>query len=336
MEKLIKRFEYRVEKVFKKEVIIESLLEASKVFFNRPMLLMPLLFSVVRAPPKNFRVVRQEWAAIRIQTAFRGFLIDGWLDYDGMCVVEVHRSRFTVSVDVLLVSVTKCSLIGEKIETRENLKNSCAFGIYADVRHQSGQGAQDANLVKVGVACRQMHCIGAPSHSRAGETLERGWFQEAKGVVGPAVVLSYAIFVLSVMLYVFCYTEFTIEIPAAGYQAMVVQLEHQFRLGGLSIQDSGFSVRWVYEGVIDDPYDEFFIAENKSLQKEALVQDYDAKYWQQRYSLEDIPSFLSNVVESILITGKYLNVMRECGHNAQVPVVGQFKADQFWNKSSLS
>ncbi|KAF9592232.1 hypothetical protein IFM89_012808 [Coptis chinensis] len=46
----------------------------------------------VRAPPKNFRVVRQEWAAIRIQTAFRGFLIDGWLDYDGMCVVEARRA----------------------------------------------------------------------------------------------------------------------------------------------------------------------------------------------------------------------------------------------------
>ncbi|KAF9613069.1 hypothetical protein IFM89_005517, partial [Coptis chinensis] len=30
--------------------------------------------TVVRAPPKNFRVVRQEWATIRIQTAFRGFL----------------------------------------------------------------------------------------------------------------------------------------------------------------------------------------------------------------------------------------------------------------------
>ncbi|XP_023536372.1 protein IQ-DOMAIN 1-like [Cucurbita pepo subsp. pepo] len=30
--------------------------------------------AVLRAPPKNFRVVRQEWAAIRIQTAFRGFL----------------------------------------------------------------------------------------------------------------------------------------------------------------------------------------------------------------------------------------------------------------------
>uniref|UniRef100_A0A7C9EXI3 Gamma-tubulin complex component n=1 Tax=Opuntia streptacantha TaxID=393608 RepID=A0A7C9EXI3_OPUST len=79
--------------------------------------------------------------------------------------------------------------------------------------------------------------------------------------------------------------------------------------------------RWVYEGVIDDPYGEFFIAENRSMQKESLTQDYDAKYWHQRYSLKDsIPSFLADVAGTILTTGKYLNVMRECGHNVQVRV----------------
>lgn len=31
--------------------------------------------TVLRAPPKDFKAVRQEWAAIRIQTAFRGFLV---------------------------------------------------------------------------------------------------------------------------------------------------------------------------------------------------------------------------------------------------------------------
>ncbi|KAK3165226.1 hypothetical protein QOZ80_1AG0030510 [Eleusine coracana subsp. coracana] len=30
--------------------------------------------AVVRAPPRDFRVIRQEWAAVRIQTAFRAFL----------------------------------------------------------------------------------------------------------------------------------------------------------------------------------------------------------------------------------------------------------------------
>ncbi|KHN18997.1 Gamma-tubulin complex component 2 [Glycine soja] len=78
--------------------------------------------------------------------------------------------------------------------------------------------------------------------------------------------------------------------------------------------------RWVYEGVIDDPYGEFFIAEDKSLQKESLTQDYEAKYWQQRYSLKDgIPSFLANIAGAILTTRKYLNVMRECGHTVRAP-----------------
>lgn len=53
--------------------------------------------------------------------------------------------------------------------------------------------------------------------------------------------------------------------------------------------------------------------------QESLTQDYDAKYWRQRYSLKDgIPSFLANIAGTILTTGKYLNVMRECGHTVQV------------------
>ncbi|KAF9590611.1 hypothetical protein IFM89_035929 [Coptis chinensis] len=87
MEKLIERFEYVVEKVFKKGSHHRAALETSECSstadaFNAAVA------TIVRAPPKNFRVVRQEWAAIRIQIAFRWFLIDGWLDYDGMCVVE--------------------------------------------------------------------------------------------------------------------------------------------------------------------------------------------------------------------------------------------------------
>ncbi|KAH7420640.1 hypothetical protein KP509_13G015300 [Ceratopteris richardii] len=81
----------------------------------------------------------------------------------------------------------------------------------------------------------------------------------------------------------------------------------------------GILERWVYEGVIDDPYGEFFIDENKALQKESLSQDLNATYWQQRYSLKhELPGFLSNAAETILTTGKYLNAMRECGHNAKI------------------
>ncbi|CDY38427.1 BnaA10g17310D [Brassica napus] len=88
--------------------------------------------------------------------------------------------------------------------------------------------------------------------------------------------------------------------------------------------------RWVYEGIIDDPYGEFFIAENRSLKKESLSQDSTAKYWSQRYSLkETIPGFLANIAATILTTGKYLNVMRECGHNVQVPISERSKLTIF-------
>lgn len=33
--------------------------------------------AVVRTPHRGFMVIKQEWAAIRIQTLFRGFLVSG-------------------------------------------------------------------------------------------------------------------------------------------------------------------------------------------------------------------------------------------------------------------
>ncbi|KQJ83407.1 hypothetical protein BRADI_5g14800v3 [Brachypodium distachyon] len=162
------------------------------------------------------------------------------------------------------------------------------------------------------------------------------------------------------------------------YQAMVAQLEHQFRLGRLSVQGLWFFCqrmmsslnalavlvekaisnntsgsatlnllqsqakamagdsavrsllekraecasaaylrmleRWVYEGVI-----EFFIAENKSLQKVLI----------DRKGKDGIPTFLNNVAATILTTGKYLNVMRECGHNVQVSLSENSKVTSF-------
>ncbi|KAL2653900.1 hypothetical protein R1flu_022028 [Riccia fluitans] len=81
----------------------------------------------------------------------------------------------------------------------------------------------------------------------------------------------------------------------------------------------GILERWISEGVIDDPYGEFLIDENKALQKESLSQDYHATYWHQRYSLrQDVPGFLSGLAENILTAGKYLNAVRECGHSIKI------------------
>ena len=71
--------------------------------------------------------------------------------------------------------------------------------------------------------------------------------------------------------------------------------------------------RWVYEGVVDDPYDEFLVIERAHLRKESLAEDYNATYWSQRYTLRsEVPAFLGEgLAEKALTTGKYINAMRE-------------------------
>ncbi|KAL9249621.1 Gamma-tubulin complex component 2-like protein [Drosera capensis] len=148
---------------------------------------------------------------------------------------------------------------------------------------------------------------------------------------------------------------------------MVAQLEHQFRQGRLSLEGLQFHcqmaslnnlagvdvlnllqsqakamggdhvVRSLLENMAQSASSAYLgILESARLDDalcflaETLTLDYDAKYWQQRYSLKDsIPSFLADVASTILTTGKYLNVMRECGHNVKVQVTENCKLRSF-------
>ncbi|XP_069609154.1 gamma-tubulin complex component 2 isoform X1 [Ranitomeya imitator] len=78
--------------------------------------------------------------------------------------------------------------------------------------------------------------------------------------------------------------------------------------------------KWIYRGIINDPYSEFMVEEHE-LQKEKIQDDYNDKYWDCRYTIvqQQIPSFLQKVAEKILSTGKYLNVVRECGCDVTCP-----------------
>lgn len=73
---------------------------------------------------------------------------------------------------------------------------------------------------------------------------------------------------------------------------------------------------WLSTGVIDDPYDEFFISHDTSYTGTAL----DHKTWEMRFTLNpaNIPAFLQSFVESILRAGKYLSVLRDCSVDVRV------------------
>ncbi|KAJ3042646.1 hypothetical protein HDV00_006925 [Rhizophlyctis rosea] len=73
--------------------------------------------------------------------------------------------------------------------------------------------------------------------------------------------------------------------------------------------------KWIHFGEVLDPYDEFMIQERRGLSKEQLREDFNDIYWEQRYTLREdaIPTFLEPYKGKILLAGKYLNVVRECG-----------------------
>ncbi|KAI8629020.1 Spc98 family-domain-containing protein [Xylariaceae sp. FL1651] len=72
---------------------------------------------------------------------------------------------------------------------------------------------------------------------------------------------------------------------------------------------------WLHHGGIKDPHSEFLIKEQKSIRRDMLEQDYTDDYWERRYMIQkqNIPPQLQGVKDKVLLAGKYLNVVRECG-----------------------
>lgn len=111
-------------------------------------------------------------------------------------------------------------------------------------------------------------------------------------------------------------------------------------------------VQWISHGALVDPHEEFMIKETKSISRGLLESDYEDEYWERRYTLRDassnkqggnksaasgyvssrklarekglgggavVPDFLEPWRGKILLAGKYLNVIRECGREVKVP-----------------
>ncbi|KAG6828440.1 hypothetical protein H0H92_007967 [Tricholoma furcatifolium] len=99
---------------------------------------------------------------------------------------------------------------------------------------------------------------------------------------------------------------------------------------------------WITVGKLDDPYEELLLKESKFIDRGILAVDYTDDYWEKRYTLRDgstlgsskrqqtgvpspravsgrlpggacIPPLLEGWKHKILLAGKYLNVIRECG-----------------------
>lgn len=98
---------------------------------------------------------------------------------------------------------------------------------------------------------------------------------------------------------------------------------------------------WITTGRLDDPHEELLVKEAKFIDRGILDMDYTDEYWERRYTLRDgtsstsakrqagvpsprsiggrlpggacVPPLLEGWKHKILLAGKYLNVIRECG-----------------------
>ena len=59
--------------------------------------------------------------------------------------------------------------------------------------------------------------------------------------------------------------------------------------------------KWIYRGVVTDPYGEFMIDEHELIHKDRLHVEYLDAYWERRYTVvqENIPSFLEYIAEKV-------------------------------------
>eukprot|EP01134_Creolimax_fragrantissima_P007043 CFRG7043T1 len=80
--------------------------------------------------------------------------------------------------------------------------------------------------------------------------------------------------------------------------------------------------RWLYEGIIDDPFNEFMIQEAPRHNNRTPLSEED--YWAHKYvTVENMsPGFLLPVIGKIKNAGKYLNVVSNHGLSVQCPTAG--------------
>ena len=94
--------------------------------------------------------------------------------------------------------------------------------------------------------------------------------------------------------------------------------------------------RWIHEGVLDDPHEEFMVKENRNVARSDVTSEGQMAFWTLRYTLRacqggaggggdregegedglDLPVFLRAHSHTILTTGKYLNAVMECSQSS--------------------
>lgn len=84
-----------------------------------------------------------------------------------------------------------------------------------------------------------------------------------------------------------------------------------------------FIQKWMNDGVVDDPFNEFFIIENQIDNAERLQIQDESFFWSQKFTVNELqkPFFITpSAIESIMLAGKAAAVLAECGLKKLHPI----------------
>ena len=72
--------------------------------------------------------------------------------------------------------------------------------------------------------------------------------------------------------------------------------------------------RWCIDGVLDDPYGDFCVSEDVDAERTAVARDYNALYWDQRFTSDETKAAggaVKSHLRKVLVSGKYRVVLRD-------------------------
>lgn len=130
--------------------------------------------------------------------------------------------------------------------------------------------------------------------------------------------------------------------PTVGDSAAVALAERLLRVS--SQPYFAMLGRWIYEGIVDDPYEEFMVQEDCSIGRDDLSSDGSSAFWSSKFKLreresdgaKDVPMFLSKEAQTILDIGKAVCLARSspAAGEVEVEVEGQLDGGRTVDRDS--
>src|SRR4051812_10972448 len=95
------------------------------------------------------------------------------------------------------------------------------------------------------------------------------------------------------------------------YSHHALKAIYEFMLEASMVPLISMTERFIVQGHLHDPYQEYFIEEMAHMSKEDLEEDFNSTYWMEKFTMKEdwVPDIFAprDVKQKILLAGKYVH-----------------------------